>query len=174
MNLLVANPTYHHFQFHYRVPEIAKALVAEIPAGSQAVLIPNDMNEAQIKEVIAQLQRYGAVSSDDVNSITSSKSLVFSVRKPVTENQINSARERDEAIRQKISDQETENAGVATIPTVLPPAIQDAMRKTQQTSTLHVEQIDDLASERPQTVKGGIDTTITVSKKAGAKERTRG
>ena len=156
------------------MPEIHKALVAEIPAGRQTQLIPGNMNETQVEEVIKQLERYGAVSSDDVASMRSSKSLVFSVRRPVTENQINEAREQDEKIRQRISDEETENAGVATIPTVLPIAMQEAMKKTQQTSTFHVEQISDLTSERPQTVKGGVDTTITVSKKAGARESKRG
>jgi hypothetical protein len=174
MQLLVGNPTLQTVQFHYRVPEVERALIAEIPPGSQVHLMPMDLSEAQIKAVIPQLERYGGVPESDVVNLKTAHSLIFSVRKPITENQLNTAREKDEQIRQKISDQETENAGVATIPSVLPQAIQQRMQQTQQNSTLHVEQISNLEGEHPQTIKGGVNTTVTVSKKAGARERKVG
>jgi hypothetical protein len=172
MQLLVGNPTLQTVHFHYRVPEVERPLIAEIPPGSQVQFFPHDMSEMQIKEIIPQLERYGGVPESDVVNMKTARSLVFSVRRPITENQMNTAREKDEQIRQKISDQETENAGVATIPSVLPPGIQEMMRKQQQTSSLHVEQIENLDGERA--VKGGVNTTVTVSKKAGARERKEG
>jgi hypothetical protein len=172
MQLLVGNPTLQTVHFHYRVPEVERALIAEIPPGSQVHLMPMDLNEAQIRAIVPQLERYGGVPESDIVNLKTAHSLVFSVRKPITENQLNTAREKDEQIRQKISDQETENAGVATIPSVLPPAVQDTMRKQQQSSSLHVQQIENLEGERA--VKGGVNTTVTVSKKAGARERKEG
>ncbi len=172
MQLLVGNPTLQTVHFHYRVPEVERPLVVVIPPGSQAHLTPMDLSEAQIQAIIPQIERYGGVPESDIVSLKTAHSLVFSVRKPITENQLNAAREKDQEIRQKISDQETENAGVATIPSVLPPNIQETMRKQQQTSTLHVEQIENLDGERA--VRGGVNTTVTVSKKAGARERKVG
>jgi hypothetical protein len=171
-DILLANPSHQHTLFNYRVPEHEKPFVADIRAGHQVVLMPRDMNDMQVKKVVEQMERYGFVPESDVRSILNPRSLVFSLRKPVSSDKIDEARERNETLRQEIADQEIENAGVSTVPPGLPRDLQDAVRHGQQTSTLEVRQIENLESERG--VKNGVDTTITVSKKAGAKTRNRG
>lgn len=175
MQIVVGNPSYQNVHFHYAVPEFERPFVAKIGPGKQEKLLPLDMTEDQAKSVVIQIERYGGVPESDINSLTTARGLIFSVRRPMTENQMDQAREKDEENRQKVSDKETENAGVATVPTVLPPAIQEAMRKTQQNSTLHVEQVEHLEGEQGgRAVKGGVNMTVKVSKQAGERKRTTG
>ena len=127
--------------------------------------------------IIEQLLRFGAVDRSEVSQMSiivpgSSpirKPMVFSIETPIKSDKIDEAREADENIRQAISDREAEAAGCATIPPNLEPRIAEAVRRTQQESTLHIEQIQDLENERG--ARGGVNKTITVSKKAGRRER---
>ncbi len=185
MNILVANPSYQKIRFQYRVlghgsPEKPKVFRAEIFAGSQVRLAPGGFSEEQKNDVIAQLERFGAVPSTEVRSMSlivrgSSpvrKAMIFSVQTPINSDKMDEGREADETIRQAVADREAEAAGCATIPPNIPPDIARAMRSAQQESTMHIEQIQSLDTERGQ--KGGINKTITVSKKAGKRERKVG
>lgn len=164
-HLLVANGTHQNIDFQYRVPEFDKVFSTLIPAGRQLEL-PVDLNEIQVKFVIAQLERYGARPANDADHLATPRGLLFSLRKPITTDQLDEAREKDAAIRQEIADQQVENAGIAT------PAINGEVGAHLKESTLEVRELEPTSSERP--VKGGVDTKITVSKEAGAKRRTRG
>ena len=185
MNILVANPSYQKVRFQYRVPghgtsEKPKVFRAEIFAGSQVRLAPGDFTEVQKAAVIEQLERFGAVPDSEVRSMSilvpgSSpvrKSMIFSIQAPIKSNKMDEGREADEKIRQAVADREAEAAGCATIPPNIPPEVSRAMRLAQQESTMHIEQIQNLENERGQ--KGGINKTITVSKKAGKRVRKVG
>jgi hypothetical protein len=180
MQILVANPSYQLVRFEYRVPEHARSFRAAIYPGSQVRLAPGDFSEAQKDSVVEQLERYGAVPDSEVRGIkivvpgTSPvrRTLVFSIQTPIKSDKIDEAREADETIRQAISDREAEAAGCATIPPNIQPEVARVLRQTQQESTLHIEQIQSLETERGQ--KGGVNKTITVSKKAGKRERRVG
>lgn len=180
MNILVANPSYQKVRFQYRVPEHSKPFRVDIVAGSQVKLAPGDFTEEQKNAVIAQLERFGAVPSSEVKSLSIirvgstpyRKPMVFSIQTPVKSDKIDEAREADEVIRQAVADREAEAAGCATIPPNLSPEVAHVMRKAQQESTMHIEQIKDLETERGQ--KGGVNKTITVSKKAGKRQRSVG
>lgn len=179
MQILVANPSYQNVEFHYRVPEHNKPFRQMIGAGQQ-VRLPGDFSQEQVDAVITQLERYGAVPDSDVRRMSivvpgSSpirKPLVFAVEHTIKENKINEAREADESIRQQIADRETEAAGCSMIAPNLPTQLDQAVRRTMQDSTLHVEQISDLETERG--VKGGKNMTVTVSRTAGERKRTVG
>lgn len=163
MHVLVANATHQFVDFHYRIPEFSKVFSAVVPPGRQLQL-PVDFNETQLLAVVEQLERIGAVPAAATSSLATPRGLVYSTRRPVTTDQIESAREKDESIRQKIADQQVENAGVAAFT----PAAGDKL----QSSTLEVRELAPTNAEDP--VKGGVDVKIVVSKRAGAKERKRG
>lgn len=171
--LLVANGTHQYHDFQYRVPEYEKVFSTLIRPGSQVRLPsdsnPLDFNDYQIHAVVEQLQRYGAVPESDVQSLSSPHGLVFSIRRPVTSDKIDEARERDEAIRQGIADEQILNAGQAV------GAI--ASMEGQGESTLEVRQLETNAGNadpgNAMTAKGGVDIKVTVSPKAGEKTVTR-
>jgi hypothetical protein len=158
MELLVANGTYQNYDFCYRVPEIGKFLNHLIPAGQQVVLAPGDMTDGQINAVVRQLERIGAVQASEASRLKSPRSLVYSTRKPVTENQINAAREADEKVRQEQANRQVENAGLGAFP-----QSPEVARKVTA-STLEVRELQPVDREAP--AKGGVDTSVTVSKRA--------
>lgn len=191
MNILVANPSYQTYRPEYRVPELydrdprsgelfPKLFRAEIKPGQQVRLAPGNFSEEQKNAIIEQLERYGAVPKSEVRSMAIiapgglpiRRPLVYSVEVPIKSDQIDEAREADEVIRQAIADREVEAAGSTVIPPNMSPELQHALKQTMQESTLHVEQIQDLENERSQ--RGGVNKTITVSKKAGKRERKVG
>lgn len=163
--LLVANPTYQHYNFNYRVPGISKIIEALIPAGGQVVLAPGEMDDTQLEDVIGQLTGIDAVPASEVARIHRPKTLVYSVRRPVSEKQINEARERDEAARQKVSDDELEKAGLAAFPR------DGRLGARAVESTLEV--LEMVPQDREEVAKGGVDTKVTVSRKPGAGKLTR-
>lgn len=179
MDILVANPSFQKVRFQYRVPEYPKPFRVDIVSGSQVKLAPGNFSEEQKNEVIAQLERYGAVPNSEVKSLSIirpgsiyRKPMVFSIQTPIKSAKIDEAREADETIRQAISDEQAEAAGCATIPPNIRPELAHLLQQTQQESSMHIEQIKDLETERGQ--KGGINKTITVSKKAGKRQRSVG
>jgi hypothetical protein len=191
MNILVANPSYQTHRPEYRVPEIfdrdprtgelsPKLFRVEIKPGRQVRLAPGDFTEEQRDAIIKQLERYGAVPKSEIRSLgivtvdsaPVRRPLIYSIETPIKSAQIDEAREADETIRQAISDRETEASGCATIPPNLSPEVANILRKTQQESTTHIEQIQSLEVERSQ--KGGVNKTITVSKTAGQRVRKVG
>jgi hypothetical protein len=179
MNILVANSGIQRVRFQYRVPEHEKPFRVDIHAGSQVRLAPGNFNDTQKAAVVEQLERYGGVPASEVRGLSViipgrafRKPLVFSLETPIKSDKIDEAREADESIRQAISDREAEAAGCATIPPNIKPEIAHVLRQTQQVSSMHIEQIQDLENERGQ--KGGINKTITVSKSAGKRERKVG
>ncbi len=165
MQILVANPTHQHIEFHFRVPEYQKIFSTLVPAGRQMAL-PVDCNDLQMQAIVTQLERIGAVPASDVASLSSPRGLIYSTRKPIPAEKIDAGRERDEEIRQQIADQKTEEAGIASA------FIQGHTSDGMQSSTLEVQELQ--PTTREERVKGGVDTRVTVSKRAGPKERKRG
>lgn len=179
MNILVANPSFQRVRFQYRVPEYPKPFRVDISPGSQITLEPGNFSEEQKTSIVGQLERFGGVPNSEVRTLSIirpgsiyRKPLVFSIQTPIKSDKIDEAREADETIRQAISDREAEAAGCATIPPNIKPELQHMLAQTQQESSMHIEQIKDLETERGQ--KGGVNKTITVSKKAGKRQRSVG
>lgn len=163
--ILVANPTHQHYDFQYRIPGHAKIFSADVKAGRQ-VRLPVDMDETQLAAVVRQLERYGAVPKNDVESLISPRALVYSIDRPIPSDTIDEAREKDEAIRQGIADEQVEAAGVAT------PAVNGEVGAHLKQASLEVRELAPTQQEQP--VKGGVDTKIVVSKEAGARQKTTG
>jgi hypothetical protein len=165
-HLLVANGTHQNIDFHYRVPEHTKIFSTVIPAGRQ-VELPVDLNTVQAQKVVEQLERYGARPASDIDSIDSPRGLIYTVGKVIKSDQIDAAREQDVDIRQKIADEQVENAGVAT------PALNGETGAHLKESTLEVRELEPTTTERA--VRGGVDTKVTVSTRAsGGRQRNRG
>lgn len=163
-HLLIANGTHQHLEFQHRVPEFGQVFSTLVPAGRQ-VRHPVDMNEHQLKVVLEQLERFGARPVSEAGEIDTPHGLVFSVGKPIPSARIDAAREKDESIRQEIADTQIENAGVAI------PATGEAGQHLRR-STLEIKELQ--PTQREELAKGGVDTTIEVSKLAGRKQRTKG
>jgi hypothetical protein len=180
MNILVANVSYQLVRFQYKVPNHTKPFRANILPGNQVKLAPGDFTESQKNYVVQQLERYGGVPDSEVRGLSiiipgvapTRRSLVFSIQAPIKSDKIDEAREADEIVRQAVADREVEAAGCTNIPPNIKPELANMLRKTQQESSLHIEQIQDLETERGQ--KGGFNKTITVSKKAGKRKREVG
>lgn len=168
MHILVANGTHHVQDFQFRVPTFDKVLNIVIQPGRQAQL-PVDMDETQVGAVIKQLERYGARPASDVDSIDSPRGMIYSVNRPVKSEQIDAAREKDEAIRQKISDTEVEHAGEALFSPAVSEHLNEASLKVQELETNAGPA--DPTKARP--VKGGVDTEVTVSTRARGRSRGR-
>lgn len=158
--VFVANGTHQHQQFIYRVPESPSVRRLEIPAGRQAKF-NEDFTDGQLPHIITQLERFGAVPQSDVKAITAPRTLVYSVNKqPIAANKLDEARELDEAARQEVAAQQTENAGLALLSTSAQHTNPDAIKST----SLEVTQLSDQGDDP---VKGGVDVEIGVSRSAG-------
>lgn len=162
--LLIANGTHQHVDFQHRIPEYDKVFSVVIPAGRQ-VEHPVEMNEQQMRVVIGQLEKYGARPASDIDNLTTPRGLVFSLNRPISSDQIDEAREQDEEVRQTIADEQIQNAGIAV------PAVGEAGAHLNK-AILEVKEL--APTDREQQVKGGVDTTIEVSKDAGQLRRIEG
>src|SRR5581483_239651 len=116
VQVLIANGTHHQIDFSYRIPEFERVLNVVIPPGRQTLAVPADMSDSQVEALIKQLEFYGARPATDTRHLESARALVYSVRKPVSSDQINAAREADENVRQRVADEQTEAAGMAVFP----------------------------------------------------------
>lgn len=86
--MYIANCTRHHFVFHVRVPERRDAFRIDIQSGHQKKF-PADLNAAAKENVVKQLERFGAVPAHDINStIKRFGGIIYSLNKPITEEQI--------------------------------------------------------------------------------------
>ena len=164
--VFVANSTYQHFHFNYSIPEVMGFRTLEIRAGRQRKF-PEDFNETQLQAVLTQLERYGAVAVSDIRYITLPRSLVYSVDRELSSDKINEARKKDEAARQEISAQKTEEAGL-----VLPAIAQAQSGNIEVRATsLEVTQLEDRDSV--DAVKGGVDVEVRVDKSAGKRRASK-
>jgi len=153
-----------HRVFMYRLPEHPNFRQISIPAGRQQKF-PEDFEGAALESLVTQLKRAGAAPVSEINAINTAHSFIFSVSsKPITSAKIDAARERDEFVRQEISAQKTEEAGLATFAAASGPS-PDKVRAT----SLEVLQLNDQGDD-PK--KGGVDFEANVSRRAGRKETT--
>ncbi len=159
MQIFVANGTHQHIAFNYRLPEMTSFRCLEIKAGRQAKF-PEMLNDSEVSMLVAQLERYGAVSVPDVKHITIPRTLIYSVDRKIASEKIDEARRKDEEARQEIAAQKLEEAGMAQFPT------DDYMAGATKSTSLEVNQLGDQGQEN---VKGGVDAEITVTKTAGRK-----
>lgn len=162
--LLIANGTHQYHDFQYRAPEFDKVFSTTIGPGRQ-VELPFDMNEHQLRAVITQLERYGARPASDIDHLTTPRGLVFSVNRAISSEKIDEAREKDAEVRQQIADEQIEAAGVAV------PAVGETAEHLNK-ATLEIRELQ--PTQREEAVKGGVDTTIEVSKNAGQRQKTAG
>ncbi len=160
MHVYVANGTHQHIQFNYRLPEMNSFRTLEIRAGRQT-RFPEDLSDMSLSVLVAQLERYGAVGVADVKNIVLPRSIIYSVDRKISSDKINEAREKDEAARQEVAAQKLEEAGLAQFPT------DERLAGLTKSTSLEVVQLGDQGQE---SVKGGVDAEITVSKRAGRKE----
>ena len=111
MKLFVANSTRSTFIFNVRVPEIQKVIRLEIPSGQQRSF-PLDMTDSQRDGVLSQLLRYGARERKDVHGkLVDFTGLVYSLDKPISENEIRGAHEDQlDAAQERSVEQATRSA----------------------------------------------------------------
>ncbi len=164
----IANGTHQNQHFFYRVVEAQTLRKIEIPAGRQQKF-PEDFVEGhQLDSLIKQLERFGAVPASEVSHIEKPRALVYSIdRKPISVGKIDEAREKDEAARQEVSAQQTENAGL----TLLATAAQRGNPEAIKTTSLEVTQLND-QGEDPK--RGGVDVEVSVSTNASAGKKQMG
>jgi hypothetical protein len=112
MNVYVGNPTQQNRELHYRLKDQPTVRVVFIPAGGQE-LLPDDLSGVNLPYVISQLQRLGAMESNDLNIILP-KALVYKVEsKPIEADVLQEGLAQDEEARQNVSAQMMEQAGLA-------------------------------------------------------------
>jgi len=157
MQVIVANPTLQHREFQYRHPAQPKtSRVVKIAAGGQEWL-PDDLSGSDLANVIAQLERFGAVPKNDLSAIIRPKALIYDVSSsPIKVDFIEEGLERDEQARQEVSGTKMEEAGLA------------AFKNAQQASPKVVETVMQVIETNDQgVVKNSVDAEFIVSSKPG-------
>jgi hypothetical protein len=167
-NVYVANGTYQAMIFQYRIPERDNARALRIPPHGQAKF-PEDLEGHNLEYVLAQLHRYGARPHDDIRAIINPKALVYRVDRAVTSDAIDAAAEKDEHIRQDISAEKFENAGLQafneakkTLPN--PKALKKTVMEIEQLKT---------ADSQSEPDRQGVDFEVEVSVNEAGKRATK-
>ena len=168
MQLFIANGTYAHYEFQFRLPNLPKILKVDIAPGGQQEVLPQGMTQTQINAAIKQLERYGALPANEATRLISPRALIYWVNEPIDSEMINAAREKDEEIRQDIADSKIIESGTALLG-VTEKLVPQVGRK-MQSSSLKIEQM-----ENDHAAKGGVDTVIKVDRKApgGRREKNK-
>jgi hypothetical protein len=155
MHVFVGNPTLQHRELHYRHPSQPKtSRVVRIAAGGQEQL-PDDLSGADLKNVLAQLERLGAVPKSDLRAIVLPKALIYDVSStPIEIGFIEEGLERDGQARQEVAGTKMEEAGLA------------AFNSAQKASSKVVETVLQIVERDDQgEIKGSVDAEIIVSSK---------
>lgn len=113
MKLFVANTTRQNQQFHYRVPEVPKIMIAEIPIGSQVRIYKDDASSQDVNSIITQLESYGAVNADSIRGLKSFAGLCYSVDKPVASDAIVRVIDRNDEVLEARGYETRQQAAVA-------------------------------------------------------------
>lgn len=161
MQIFVANGTMHNKDFFYRPLGSAQIRKISIPSKRQ-VKFSEDFSGPELEYIVKQLERAGGVPRDDLNSIESAYSLVYSVSKdPIKTTVIDETVEKDKKARQNIAAEMSEAAGLASFATLASPN-PEAVKATG----LEVVQ---LADQGDDAVKDGVNFEAQVSREAGAR-----
>lgn len=155
--IFIANPTLQHRELHVRVNK-EHLRILRIRAGGQEKF-PDELEGTELAKVLRQLDRAGAVPETDPKAIKNRFSLLYKVTetpKPITTPRIDAAAEQDKDVRQDLAGDALEQAGVA--------AFNSARAVGGSEVSFELTQVTDEAS-----VKGGVDTEITVSGKRNVK-----
>lgn len=148
-------------QFNYRLMGFEKWLTVDIPAGGQ-VEMPHDFLPEERDAVIKQLEHFGGAPKSDLASLIAPRGLLYSER-VMASDLINTAREIDTELRQKVSDAESQHAGMVTNQSVI---------GQLKEATTEIRQMESTSMDFPQ--RGGVDTKVTVSREAGPGAASRG
>ncbi|MHB2029720.1 MAG: hypothetical protein ACYCPT_13025 [Acidimicrobiales bacterium] len=156
--IFIANPTLQHRDLHVRVGPKQTRIVS-IPARGQA-MFPDDLDGEKLGQVVAQIERAGAVPQNDPKAIQHRFSLLYSVSesksKPIPASKIETAGEVDESVRQKLSGDMLERSGVA--------AFKNAAQVGAREISMEITETNDQAP-----VRGGVDVEVIVSPKRGVR-----
>lgn len=170
--IVVANATMQHCHLSYRRREDmrpdAQPKTLEIPMGGQAKF-PGYFDSEGVKFIIVQLERRGAVPSNDLNAITRPQALIYSVQDVIEKETIEQGIELDLQAREDVAAQQMEKSGVQAFT-----AAQQALRASGagviaeklRESTMAITEVTD-----SETVTGGADMEVTVSSKPGVAGR---
>ena len=121
MQVFVANGTRQNWEFQYRVVENPTVRRLSIPAGRQAK-VPEDFNDTALPAIVDQLERVGAVQYNRISDAKAAFALVYRIgAKPIGSDAIDTAAEKDIAVRQDIAGTKTEEAGLASFATLAAP-----------------------------------------------------
>lgn len=153
--LYVANGTMQNFKHFFRNPESNQVMAIDIPRGRQVSFGDFDM-QGEIK-IISHLQRFGAVAASEAHNMQTLFGLVYSPGQPIPVDPIEAALARNREVAQRVSDQESENAGLAAFKVA-----RDVNPASVNTTTLEVTQLDERGN---QVQKNGVDFTFEVSKR---------
>jgi hypothetical protein len=157
--LFIANGTYRHHHFSYRVPEQRTLRKLEIPAGIQ-VKVPDKLEGYALEFVLQQLRTYGAVEVAEINHITHPGALIFKVsRNPISADDIDESREKDETARQNVSAEQTEKSGLALLKVVE----NSVGESTALSTSLEVVELQD-TSGADKAAKDGVNVEIKASR----------
>ena len=85
MRLFAANVSFHHQTIYYRNPKGNGLLHHELPPGAQNIIQNDSLEEGEINQILAQVERYGMVRFEDAEQIEKDKRVVvlFAVDKPI-------------------------------------------------------------------------------------------
>lgn len=87
--MFIANASRQDFRFQFRVPEHPKIMFEDIPSGGQ-IELGKDWGNEVIQSIVEQLQRFGAREAKDARGALRrfDSGLIYSVNKPVSQNEI--------------------------------------------------------------------------------------
>ena len=161
--VFIANGTYQHQVFEYRIPEQTTIRRLTIPAKQQRELA-EDLDGTALQYVVSQLEGRGGVPVSDINAIVGAYSLVYMIARPFTTERLDEVAAKDIEVRQEIAGDQAEKTSLALF-NGIGAAAPDKINST----TLEVTQMQDTSEEAKE---GGVDYEATVSKKAGRRRDT--
>ncbi len=155
--IIVANTSRQHHRFFYRQPGRMQHSYVDIPSGRQAE-IGKHFTAAEKESVISQLQIVGARSKDEIDRKpdVNFKGLVYSLVKPLTEDQILESAKKVDDGADIVSAQESIKSALGADEVVYGKGSKG--RKNRET-TIEVVATD--PNGRP--IDGGIDMNLTVT-----------
>lgn len=85
MKLYAANVSRHEQMLWYRITRFNGGAAAHhtVPMGQQNVVLGTEMDEADVNQFMAQMERYGGIHMDDAAGYDKKVSVLFSINEPV-------------------------------------------------------------------------------------------
>lgn len=155
-----SSPAFH--RFYYRELGRMQASHVEIPSGHQEQ-IGKRWGVDEINHVVSQLERAGARRRTDSMKDVSFRGLVYSVDRPLSEEEIREAASHDMQARETTSAQESIKAAAVYDAAVNP----NGEKRKAKSTGVSIRELESINSKKDDRKKGGINMDLSVAENGG-------